>query len=376
MKQWYLAKTVQGLEPILAQELQQLGIEHVRIESRAVSFETDQAGLYRANLGLRTALRILLPLAQAQVSHQQDLYDLARQPNYADYFGLETSFAVFATVQKAPAFNHSGFVALKVKDAVVDQFREQFGQRPFIDKDQPQVGLHLHLYKEQASLFLDSTGDSLHRRGYRRGGHAAPLSEVLAAGLVQLTGWDGQSPLIDGMCGSGTLLTEAGLIARRQAPNLARSSFGFSYWRDFKPEVLARVKEELQNQIQELEADVRGWDLNPRAVEEARNNAANAGLEDIRLSQGDFFEKNPPPPKPKAQIIMNPPYGERLEADKDMAQFYRQVGDRLKKAYQGYRAWIFTANIKALKQLGLKPSQKFELYNAQLPAQFAAYDLY
>jgi putative N6-adenine-specific DNA methylase len=330
--------------------------------------------MYKANMALRTALHILHPIAVEKVNNADNLYSLVKSINWLRWFRKEQTYAVRAIVNNNDAFNTPLFAALKTKDAIADLFRQLTGERPNIDKDNPDVEIYVHISGQQCTISVDSSGPSLHRRGYRSGGHAAPLNEVLAAGMVLLSGWDKQSPLVDFMCGSGTILAEAALIAANKAPNLRRKVFGFHYWKNFSPELFLQARSELMEAEIEWENWIYGSDIDGRAIREARQNIEAAGIDDIvRISQGDFREKEAP--TTPGTVIINPPYGERLKPE-DVEALYKEIGDALKQKYKGYNAWILSSNPDAVKRIGLRAAERLVLFNGALECRFLKYELY
>jgi putative N6-adenine-specific DNA methylase len=370
----YIAKTFQGLEEVLADELHALGAVKIQLLKRAVAFECDKLTLYKANMALRTALHILHPIAVERVRNQDELYRVVRSLNWMRWFKNEQTYAVRAIVNNAESFNNPLFVALKTKDAIADQFREITGERPNVDKENPDIEVYVHIFGNQCTISIDSSGRSLHRRGYRIGGHAAPLNEILAAGMVLLSGWDRESPLVDFMCGSGTIITEAALIAANKAPNLKRKKFGFHYWKNFDEQLFEQAKNELIAAEREWDHWIYGSDIDSRAVREARENVVNAGVDDmVRLSVADLRER--PAPQGPGVVIINPPYGERLRPD-DLEALYKSIGDCMKQKYAGYTAWMLSSNPDATKKVGLRPAQRLVLYNGALECRFLKYELY
>lgn len=369
-------KTLAGLEEVLAKEVSQLGGQSVEVLKRAVSCEGDQAFLYRANLHLRTALRILVPLATFQVDNEQDWYYFLRDHvKWTDHLQLSQTFAIDVVTQSAQ-LSHSHFLSLKAKDAVVDWFRDNFrGKRPSVDTKLPAIRIHLHLDSlNEATLLLDSSGDGLHRRGYRTGGGMAPLNEVLAAGMLQLAEWTPEQALVDLMCGSGTILIEAAQIAAKIPPG-SRRHFAFQNWQDFDASLWQTIKQEAADSQQAVEVPLTGTDKNFKAIRVAQQNAAAAGLD----GQINFKRMNYQRFKPEQQegmLITNPPYGLRVEEEEDMMAFYQEIGDKFKQDFTGYTAWVLSGNMDALKMLGLRPSRKIALMNGQLPCKFQRYDLY
>ncbi len=369
----YTAKTVAGMEEILQRELDLLGAVNTQILKRAVSFEGDKSLLYRANYCCRTALRILKPILVFPITKQEELYNNINKIPWEEYIGNENSLAVDA-VNATSVFTNSQYVALKTKDAVVDRFREKTGSRPSVDLDNPDLRINIHLYKETCTVSLDSSGSSLHKRGYRHVTGPAPLNEVLAAGLIQLSGWDKKVPLYDPMCGSGTILIEANMIARNIPSGYFRPVFGFERWSDFDPELWNKIREEENEKIQNTGAGIYGSDISSRAISTATENVGFTKFRDqIHLEVAAF--ENTRPRDHAGMIICNPPYDERLQID-DIISFYKSIGDVLKKKYTGFEAWIISSDLKALKFIGLHPSKKITVFNGPLECRFVRFSLY
>ncbi|HNS29586.1 MAG TPA: THUMP domain-containing protein, partial [Tenuifilaceae bacterium] len=302
-----VAKTLQGLEGILADELKAIGAENVEIERRAVKFTGDNETIYRSNFQCRTAIRILKVIHQFKARNEGELYDQAKNFDWASVMDLSQKFAVDSVVN-SDIFTHSHFVSLRLKDAIADHFRDRFGKRPFVDPQKPHVQIHIHISNQDCTILMDSSGESLHKRGYRLHQDIAPLSEILAAGLIMLSGWDGKTPLFDPMCGSGTILIEAALIAKGIAPGVFRKQFGFEHWLDFDKELFEKVFNDDSNE-RELQTTIMGGDIAKRAVTVATENIRNAGLQKyIRLQTQSIFDFFPP--KEPGIVITNPPYGE------------------------------------------------------------------
>lgn len=371
----YIAIAPGGLEEVVKQELIDFGAENVKILHRAVEFDGDEKLLYKANMGLRTAIRILVPVARERVRDQNELYRVIKAINWTRWFEVDKTLALFSTVSNAPEFNNDFFVSLKAKDAIVDQFRELKGVRPTIDKENPDVRIYIHLAGDDCSISIDTSGESLHKRGYRKAGHLAPLSEVLAAGLILLSGWDQKEPFLDPMCGSGTIIIEAAMLAAGIAPNLKREQFGMFNLKMFDQKTWDRAWLELKVlQKKEIDTVIMGSDKSPSALAAARINIEAAGVDDfVRVSKTAFEDRNPP--KEKGIIICNPPYGERLNPQ-TVYDLYKSVGSQLKYHYSGFNAWFLSSNIKALKQLGLRPSVKHIIFNGPLECQYAKYEMY
>lgn len=370
----YIAKTFLGLEGVLEKELQDLGAKRTKKLSRAVAFDGDIELLYKANLHLRTALRILHPLDTETVKNQNHLYSFAHSINWLRWFTPKQTFAVRAKTIKAPEFNNSTFVALKVKDAIVDQFRRLGGARPSIDKHNPDVLIDVIVFKDKCTISIDSSGESLHRRGYREAGHRAPLNEVLAAGMVLLSGWDINTPLIDPFCGSGTILTEAAAYAYNIAPNIKREKFGFSAWKNFDSKLWNRIWLEAKVAKRDFGGTIIGSDISPKIIQYAREHVVAAGVDDcIRLSSKDFEYRNIP--QGPGTIIANPPYGERLTFS-DVEELYQMIGDKLKTDCAGYNAWLISSVRNFNRFIGLRPSKKIQLFNGGLECQYMKFEMY
>lgn len=368
-----IAKTLFGFEEILAKELLQLGAQNIEPGVRMVSFKGDKGFMYKANLALRTALKILKPIHSFRLYNEQQLYKGIQAIDWSDYLSPDQSFVVDVTLH-SDNFNHSQFVALKAKDAIVDQFREKYGRRPNIDKDFPDLRINVHIHKEQCSVALDTSGNSLHHRGYRTATNIAPINEVLAAGMLLLSGWDGQGDFLDPMCGSGTILAEAAMIACNIPANINRKEFAFEKWNDWDNDLFDKIVDSLMSKTREFHYTIKGFDKAPSAVEKAKDNIKNANLDEyVTITRDNFFDSEKETRGP-LHILFNPPYGERL--DIDMERFYREIGDTLKQGYPGTNAWFITANLEALKFVGLKPSRKIKLFNGKLEARLVKYEMY
>jgi putative N6-adenine-specific DNA methylase len=367
------AKTFFGFEEILARELQILGAQQVEVGTRVVSFKGDKGFMYKANLALRTALKILKPIKTFKAHNDKALYDGIRAIDWSDYLTEHNTFLVDTTLH-SENFNHSQFVALKTKDAIVDQFRDLNGKRPSIDKDFPDLQIHVHIDRDNVTVSLDASGASLHHRGYRTATNIAPINEVLAAGMLILAGWEGKSHLLDPMCGSGTILAEAAMIACNVPANINRKEFGFEKWKDWDAELFDNILESLLKKTREFHYTIKGYDKAPSAVAKAKDNMKNANLDEyITITNENFFDSKKETEGP-LQMVFNPPYGERL--DIDMERFYREIGDTLKQNYSNTNAWFITANLEALKFVGLKPSRKIKLFNGKLEARLVKYEMY
>ena len=367
-----IAKTFMGLEEVLAQELTQLGANNVKIGRRMVSFMGDKEMMYRANFQLHTAIRILKPIKHFRASSADDVYEAVKNIDWSKYIERGKTFSVDSVVY-SEEFRNSRFVTYKVKDAIVDQFRETTGTRPNISISNPDIRLHIHISDDQATLSLDSSGESLHRRGYRQETTEAPLNEVLAAGMILKSGWKGEKDFIDPMCGSGTLLIEAALIARNISPGVFRKEFAFEKWNDFDAELFDNIYND-DSREREFEHHIYGYDIGMRAVNTALLNVRAAGfLKDITVKEGDF--KNFKTPEKPAIIITNPPYGERISTP-NLLGTYKMIGERLKHAFAGNEAWVLSYREECFEQIGLKPSIKIPLFNGSLECEFRKYAIF
>ncbi len=367
-----IAKTFMGLEPVLAKELTQLGANDVQIGRRMVSFTGNKELMYRANFQLHTAIKILKPISHFKAHSADEVYEEIKKIDWSEYLGDDKTFAVDSVVFSED-FRHSKFVSYKVKDAIVDQLRERTGKRPSISVANPDLRLHIHIAEDDCTLCLDSSGESLHRRGYRQESVEAPLNEVLAAGIIMMTGWQGDTDFIDPMCGSGTFLIEAALIARNMAPGLFRKEYAFEKWPDFDADLFDEIYND-DSQEREYHHHIYGYDVDFKAVNTARNNVKAAGLSDcITIEQQDF--KDFTQPKEKAIIVTNPPYGERISTP-NLLDTYRMIGERLKHQFMGNDAWILSYREECFEQIGLKPSIKIPLYNGSLECELRRYQMF
>ena len=368
-----VAKTFFGFEEILAKELAVLGAQEITPGVRMVGFKGDLGFMYKANLSLRTALKILKPIYFFRVTNEESLYKGISGINWSKYLNANQTFVIDSTVH-SEKFNHTEFVSQKCKDAIVDQFRERTGSRPSIDKMHPDLRINIHIDKDQCSVSLDTSGASLHHRGYRTATNIAPINEVLAAGMLLLSGWVGQGDFIDPMCGSGTILAEAAMIACNIPANINRKEFAFEKWHDWDNDLFDMIVASMLKKVREFHYTMKGYDKAPSAVEKAKSNIKNANLDEyIKIEERNFFETEKETKGP-LHMVFNPPYGERL--DIQMERFYREIGDTLKQSYPGTNAWFITANLEALKFVGLKPSRKIKLFNGSLEARLVKYEMY
>lgn len=368
-----IAKTIPGLEGVLAEELDSLGATDILHLNRAVSFTGSQELLYRVNYCCRTALRVLKPLFHFEINEQKDLYDRLHEHPWEDLLDPQQTLSIDAVISYT-VFTNSQFVAQKSKDAIVDRIREKCGTRPSVDLDHPDLRINVHLFKDLCTVSLDSSGASLHRRGYRQSTGPAPINEVLAAGLLRLSGWDLTTPLFDPMCGSGTLLIEAGMLAKNIPAGYFRREWGFMHWKDFDQGLWETVKAASDEKIVPLTVPLYGADRAQKAIASAKENIRFAGLsEGIRLKEVSFEESTPP--VEKGFIICNPPYDERIRLD-DAIAFYKMIGNTLKRNYSGYTAWFISSDLASLKFIGLRPSRKITVFNGPLECRFVQFALY
>ena len=367
-----IAKTYHGLEDVLAKELLQLGAQDIKTLRRAVKFKGDIGFMYKANLSLRTAVRIIKPIKTFKVSNETEFYDSIRAIDWSQHMTIDDKFAVDAFVNST-YFNHSLYIALKTKDAIVDQFRDNCGMRPDVDLDHPNLRINIHINEDLCTVSLDSSGKSLHKRGYRLETNEAPISEALAAGLILVSGWDKKSHFVDGMCGSGTFLVEAAMIAANIPANINRAHFAFEDWPDFDQNLWELIKESQLKKLKDCYGKIIGYDIDPQTLASAKINIQNAGLEDyIELKCENFFDTVKP--EGPTHLVFNPPYGVRLQAD--IPQMYQSIGDTLKKNYSGAEAWFLTSHMEGLKHVGLRASRKIEIFQAKLECRFVKYEMY
>jgi putative N6-adenine-specific DNA methylase len=368
-----IAKTSSGLEQVLANELQQLGATKIEILQRAVGFQADKRLLYKANYRLRTALRVLKPVFAFTARNEDSFYDQIAKIQWHVHLNPEQTFAV-DVVLSGKYFTHSHYMALKTKDAIVDQFRDRFGSRPSIDIIDPHLRINIHIAGDQCSVLFDSSGQSLHRRGYRTVVDKAPINEVLAAGLIQLSGWQADSHFVDCMCGSGTIPIEAAMLAMDIPAGYFRKQYGFMNWPDYDPGLWQEVVTEANDRIREFDFDIIGSDRSAKAIDIARENVRKAHLhKDIKLMRKNMNEFQPP--EGDGVMIINPPYGERLE-EEDLVALYSGIGDNLKRNFKGYKAWVISSDLPVLKRVGLKPSKKITVFNGPLECRFVCFDIF
>jgi putative N6-adenine-specific DNA methylase len=368
-----IAKTFEGFEEVLARELRDLGAEDIDLLKRGISFTGDKRLLYLANYSCRTALRILVPVSSFRASTEAMLYDGVRAVPWEKWLDFRGKFAVDSVISFSE-FKHSGFVSLKAKDAIADRFRDKFGKRPDVSVNDPDVRVNVHIFRDECTVSIDSSGASLHLRGYRRMQSEAPMNEVLAAGLILLSGWDGKTPFVDPMCGSGTILIEAAMIAGNVPSGYYRPLFGFERWKEYDRRLWEQVKRECEEKINEPIAPIRGFDRDEKAIQASEANIEEAGVENfVKVGQADFNTSTPP--FPGGFLLTNPPYGERIKVE-DLKQFYKDLGDVLKQKYSGYTAWLLGSDEEALKFIGLRPSRRIRVMNGPLECRFVKFELY
>jgi len=367
-----IAKTFMGLEPVLAKELTELGADDIQIGRRMVSFTGNKEMMYRANFQLRTAIRILKPIKEFKAYSADDVSEKVKEIDWSQYLSIDKTFAVDAVVF-SDEFKHSKFVSYKVKDAIVDQFREKTGKRPNVSVANPDIRLHIHIADTNATLCLDSSGESLHRRGYRQESVEAPLNEVLAAGMILLSGWNADTDFYDPMCGSGTIPIEAALIARNISPGVFRKEYAFEKWPDFDADLFDMIYND-DSKEREFNHKIYASDIDPKAVATARTNVKAAGLSSDIVVEMKNFADFQQPEKP-AFMITNPPYGERISTN-NLLETYRMIGERLKHQFVGGEAWIISYREECFDQIGLKPSFKIPLYNGSLECEFRKYQIF
>jgi len=368
-----VAKTFFGFEEILAKELLQLGAQQIKPGNRMVSFVGDLGFLYKANLCLRTALKILKPIHTARVQDEDALYQLFYDFPWEDFLDVDSKFVIDSVVH-GTLFTHSQFASQKAKDGLVDQFRDRYNERPSVDLNRPDLRINLHIQEDFCTVSLDSSGASLHHRGYRIATNIAPLNEVLAAGLIQLSGWKGNTDFLDPMCGSGTIVIEAAMFASNIPANINRKQFAFEKWTDWDADLFEKIQESQLKRIKNPGIQIKGSDKAPSAIEKATINVENTNLSEfITLEKKDFFQIDKETSGP-LHLLTNPPYGERLEGD--MNALYQGIGDAFKQSFPNTQAWLISSNMEALKCVGLRPSRKIKLFNGKLESRLMFYPIY
>lgn len=368
-----IAKTFTGLEKVLAEEISELGGKSVKVLQRAVEFYGTQEILYKANYLCRSALRIIKPIAEFDAPDENTLYNEVKKIRWEDYMDNRSTFSIDGTTSYSN-ISHSKYLALKSKDALVDKFREETGERPSVDKFDAKIRINVRVFKDMCTVSLDSSGESLHKRGYRTATGPAPLNEVLAAGMILLTGWKGESNFIDPMCGSGTLPIEAALLAKNIPPGSFGRSYSFQNWRDYDEQLWDKIREEAEEAIVPLKHKIVGSDRSGRILQVTKSNIEQAGLKNAIQTQVDFID-DMTPPEGEGIMVTNPPYGERIKLD-DINQLYKSMGDNLKNHFNGYSAWIISSHMDAIKFIGLRPSSRIHLNNGQLKCLYMKFDIY
>ncbi len=368
-----IAKTMFGLEEVLAEELRALGAQDVTPINRAVAFTGTMQTLYKANYACRTALAILKPFAEFEANNEQELYDNVYKIKWEQILDVDCKFFI-ESAANSKIFTNSYYAALKMKDAIVDRFRRMFGRRPTIDTENADYKFNIHINANKVTLLMNSSGESLHKRGYRQGVGIAPINEVLAAGLIQLSGWKADCHFFDPMCGSGTILIEAAMYANNIPAQYYRKKFGFMRWKEFNNSEWKGVKERLDRGIREFEYEIWGSDIDPTVIDQAEKNLRFAKLHhDVCLFPNSFEFQDAP--EGECMIITNPPYGERISVE-DITNLYSMIGDRFKSFGDGKTAWLITSDFRAMKSIGLKTSRKIQLYNGALECRFLKFELY
>lgn len=368
-----IAKTMAGLEDVLAEELIALGANNLEIGKRMVSFEGNLSLLYKANIHCRTALRILKPIHTFKAKTTDEIYKEVKKMPWFEYLNEDNTFAIDA-ITFSDYFTHSKFVSYRVKDAIADYFTQRTGKRPSVDVNNPDLLINFHVAQDKCTLSFDSSGESLHKRGYRTGQTEASLNEVLAAGMILKTGWRGESDFVDPMCGSGTILIEAALIAKNVPPGIYRSKFAFEKWKDFDLELFEDLYNDDSGE-RDFKYKIYGSDIDIKAIKIAKENVKSAGMNDCIDLQIKSFENYTEAPAEKGILITNPPYGERLKPE-NLDRLYEMIGERLKHIFTGYQAWILSYRKECFDRIGLKPSKKIKLVNGSLQCEFRKYDIF
>ncbi|MBL6649335.1 MAG: class I SAM-dependent RNA methyltransferase [Flavobacteriaceae bacterium] len=368
-----VAKTLYGLEDVLANELLNLGAKKINIGVRNVSFYGDKGFLYKSNLALRSALKILKPIAIFEVKGEKDLYSSFLNFNWEDFISINDSFAI-ESVLNSDFFNHSLYVSQKAKDGLVDRFRKLFKSRPSVDSINPDIKINIHIRNTYCTVSLDSSGKPLNQRGYRTQTNIAPINEVLAAGIIILSDWKIDNDFLDPMCGSGTFLIEAAMIANNYPPNINRTNFSFQNWKDYDQDLFELIKDSVLKKVRPIKCNIFGYDISSSAISKSKNNINNSGFENsITVEKLNFF-KTKKEHNDHLHILFNPPYGERLLID--IESFYKNIGDTLKTNYPNSSSWFITSSLESLKHVGLRSSRKIKLYNGKLDSRLVKYDIY
>lgn len=369
-----IAKTFYGFEEILSQELLKLGAQKIIKGNRNVSFYGDKGFMYKSNISLRTALKIIKPIKEFKFKDIDEYYKKIYEIKWEDYLDCNSSFLINSIVFNSKIFNNSKFTSLKAKDAIADRFRDKFKNRPSINSFNPELKIEIHVNRNFCTISLDSSGESLHKRGYKKYNSVAPLNEVLAAGIILMSAWDKKSDLLDPMCGTGTFLIEAAMIARNIAPNLNRLAFAFEKWKDWDNELFETIEESVKSKEIEFEHKLYGFDISSAMIKKAEKNIEISDLGvDIEIVKKDFLTSIKTD-NDKLHLLINPPYDKRISAD--VNQLYKNIGDTLKNNYLYSDVWIITANLEAIKSIGLKSNKKIKLFNANLESRLLNYKIY
>ena len=368
-----IAKTFYGFENILCDELLKLGAQKITKGLRSVSFYGDTGFMYKSNLSLRTALKILKPIKEFKFNDLDAYYESIKSIEWEKYMDIDSSFSINSVVFHSKIFNNSKFTSLKAKDAIVDRFRSSFGRRPNVNTLNPDIKIEIHVNKSFCTISLDSSGESLHKRGYKKYNSTAPINEVLAAGIILMSGWDGKSDFFDVMCGTGTILIEAAMIAKNIAPNLNRPSFAFEKWKDWNETLYETIEDSVKSKEIDNKFRIIGFDISNSMVKKAKKNIEISEIEIIEIYKKDFFESKKYSDV-ESILFINPPYNKRIPID--ISLFYKKIGDTLKNNYDKTSAWIITANMEAIKSIGLKSSTSIKLFNAQLESRLLNYNIY
>jgi len=367
-------KTLASLEEPLAKELNDIGIRDTKVLRRGVSFNGTLADIYRANMFCRTAIAVLREVGTFTFSDKEDFHQKMMEIDWSNYFGVEKTIVIYSVATRSEVFSNTLFLSQLTKDAVADYFRAKTGIRPTVNKDDADIRLNIYVNENRCIVSLDSSGEPLFKRGYRKQAGGAPLNEVLAAGLIMHSGWDRKSPFVDPMCGSATFSIEAALMARNIAPGSLRKVFSFMNWKDFDPGLWEQIKKEAKEQETNNMPPIVAGDVASKSIDISRKNILHAGfLGQIKLQKQDFFMSNPP--AGNGVVILNPPYGERMKRD-NLNEFYTKIGDTLKKQFPGYKAGIITSDVPAMKSIGLKPIKRVPTFNGALECKFMVYEIF
>ena len=367
------AKTFYGFEDTLCKELKTIDAIDIFKSNRIVHFKGNKEIMYKANICLRTALKILLPIAKKKVSNYESLYKFSFDFEWEKYFDKDSSFYI-NSVCFGKDFTHSLYVSQKVKDGIVDRFRKSNGSRPTVNKYNPDIHFDVHIDKNFCTFSLNSSGKNLNQRGYRKKTTEAPLNEVLAAGLILLSNWNKKDDFLDPMCGGGTFLFEACMIAKNIPPNLYRKNFAFKKWNDWDQDLFINISKSLTKKIEDTNTNILGFEKSKNTFKKLNYNIKNSNLSDfISVSNIDFFDSEKGS-KENLHVLINPPYGVRI--GKELNKIYSLIGYTLKQKYHNTNSWIISSNFEAIKRIGLKPSKKFKIYNGKLESKFLKYEIY